>query len=132
MFMKIVFFDGVCNLCNFFVGRLLVMDKKEVLKFASLQGKTAQANNLTLPTNPKAQAIHFLDDDGKLYVRSEAVLQIAISLGFPWNLAGVAKIFPLFFRDFCYKVVAVNRYRWFGEKPSCRIPTESEKTRFLP
>jgi predicted DCC family thiol-disulfide oxidoreductase YuxK len=130
--MKIVFFDGVCNLCNFFVSRLLAIDKKEVLKFASLQGETAQANNLTLPTNPQAQSIHFLDDDGKLYVRSEAVLQIAMSLGFPWNLAGIAKVFPLFFRDFCYRFVALNRYKWFGANRSCRIPTESEKARFLP
>ena len=130
--MKIVFFDGVCNLCNFFVDRLVAMDKQETLHFAPLQGQTAQSQNLIMPADPKAQSIYFLDEDGQVYARSEAVLQIAKSLGFPWNLAGPIKLLPLFVRDFCYKVVAVNRYKWFGAKPSCRIPTASEKARFLP
>jgi predicted DCC family thiol-disulfide oxidoreductase YuxK len=69
--------------------------------------------------------------NGKLYKRSTAALRLARMLRFPWNLAYGFIIVPAFIRDFFYKIIARNRYRWFGQKDTCRIPTPEEIARFL-
>jgi predicted DCC family thiol-disulfide oxidoreductase YuxK len=127
---KIVFFDGHCNLCNGFVNFLIRRQKKHSLQVAPLQGTTAkeklEASHLELNT-----IVYF--DGEKSWQKSTAVLHILMELGSLWRtLAFAGQIFPRPLRDFIYDLVAKNRYRLFGRQDTCRLPTESEKERFLP
>jgi predicted DCC family thiol-disulfide oxidoreductase YuxK len=128
---KIVFFDGVCNLCNRSVNFLIKQDKKNVLKFASLQ--SAYAQNVV----PKALLNHEKLDsiivytDGKFYDRSIAVLKLCKILGGLFTVFLIGYLLPRFIRDGLYTFIANNRYRWFGITDQCRVPTAELKKRFL-
>ncbi len=125
----IVFFDGVCNLCNGFVDWLIRHDTRQRFKVASLQGSTAQR---TLPM----QHIQNLGSvvlfyDGQIFVRSTAVLMIFADLAAPWRQLAWLKVLPLPVRDSLYDLVAKYRYLIFGKRLTCRIPSADEKSRFL-
>ena len=128
---QIVFFDGVCNLCNRSVNFLIKQDKKNVLKFASLQ--SAYAQNVV----PKALLNHEKLDsiivytDGKFYDRSIAVLKLCKILGGLFTVFLIGYLLPRFIRDGLYSFIANNRYRWFGKTEQCRVPTAELKKRFL-
>ena len=125
----IVFFDGVCNLCQGSVRYLIKHDKKGVLKFASLQGKYAKdfVNETEIQS---MQSIMFLDDK-MLYKKSTAVLKLSRLLGGWHQLLLLGYILPRFFRDWLYNIVAKNRYRWFGKKDQCMLPSKGFENRFL-
>lgn len=126
----ILFFDGVCSLCNGFVDFLFRWDTKNLFLVSSLQGKTASEK---LPE----QFIKDLDTfvvliEGKTYVRSTAVLMVLRELSFPFNILGYAgMIFPRPFRDWVYNQISKNRYLMFGKSETCRLPTPEEKAKFL-
>tara|TARA_B100001769_G_scaffold151257_1_gene118583 strand:+ start:437 stop:820 length:384 start_codon:yes stop_codon:yes gene_type:complete len=125
----IVFFDGVCNLCQGSVRYLIKHDKKGVLKFASLQGNYAKdfVNETKIQS---MQSILFFD--GKmLYKKSTAVLKLSRLLGGWHQLLLLGYILPRFFRDWLYNIVAMNRYRWFGKKDQCMLPSKGFENRFL-
>ena len=125
----IVFFDGVCNLCQGSVRYLIKNDKKGVLKFASLQGNYAKdfVNETKIQS---MQSILFFD--GKiLYKKSIAVLKLSRLLGGWYQLLLLGYILPRFFRDWLYNIVAKNRYRWFGKKDQCMLPSKGFENRFL-
>ena len=125
----IVFFDGVCNLCQGSVRYLIKHDKKGVLKFASLQGNYAKdfVNEAEIQS---MQSILFFD--GKmLYKKSTAVLKLSRLLGGWYQLLLLGYILPRFFRDWLYNIVAKNRYRWFGKKDQCMLPSKGFENRFL-
>ena len=125
----IVFFDGVCNLCQGSVRYLIKHDKKGVLKFASLQGNYAKdfVNETKIQS---MQSILFFD--GKmLYKKSTAVLKLSRLLGGWHQLLLLGYILPRFVRDWIYNIVAKNRYRWFGKKNQCMLPSEGFENRFL-
>mgnify|MGYP001175897913 FL=1 len=125
----IVFFDGVCNLCQGSVLYLMKHDKKGVLKFASLQGNYAKdfVNETEIQS---MQSILFFD--GKmLYKKSTAVLKLSRLLGGWHQLLLLGYILPRFFRDWLYNIVAKNRYRWFGKKDQCMLPSKGFENRFL-
>lgn len=125
----IVFFDGVCNLCQGSVRYLIKHDKKEVLKFASLQGNYAKdfVNETEIQS---MQSILFFD--GKiLYKKSIAVLKLSRLLGGWHQVLLLGYILPRFFRDWLYNIVAKNRYRWFGKKDQCMLPSKGFENRFL-
>ena len=125
----IVFFDGVCNLCQGSVRYLIKHDKKEVLKFASLQGNYAKdfVNETEIQS---MQSILFFD--GKmLYKKSTAILKLSRLLGGWHQLLLLGYILPRFFRDWLYNIVAKNRYRWFGKKDQCMLPSKGFENRFL-
>lgn len=127
---KIVFFDGVCHLCNNFVDFLIKQDKERKLLFAPLQGKTAQ-KLLSAEAISKLDSVVFYAD-GKAAFKSEAILQIFSELPAPWNqMVPAARLVPAFIRDRIYQNIAANRYQWFGQKESCRIPTLDERAQFL-
>ena len=126
---KIVFFDGVCDLCNGFTDFLIKRDKKRVLKYASLQGNTAK-EFLPKIYSEQLNTITYLRS-GKAYHRSTAVLLILKDMGGLWSVAYILIVFPPFFRDWIYNVVANNRYKWFGKRDACRLPSEEEKLYFL-
>jgi predicted DCC family thiol-disulfide oxidoreductase YuxK len=126
----VVFFDGVCGLCNGFVDRLMKWDKRHVLRFATLQGTTAAT---LLPVDHTADLTTIVYFDGeRMHTRSNAALRIVIRLGGGWNLAGAFFIVPRVLRDAVYNGVARNRYQWFGKQASCRLPSPEERKWFLP
>ena len=125
----ILFFDGVCNLCNGFIDFIIKHDSKKKFKVASLQGSTAKTLlpvKLVFDLNTVV-----LFKDGKLYEKSTAVLMVLKELSFPYSAAVIFYIIPTGLRDFLYSKLALNRYHLFGKKETCRIPTESERSRFL-
>jgi len=127
----IVFFDGVCGLCNFWVDFLIARDPDGRLAFAPLQGETARQ----LLTDADRQQLHSLVlwTQQKAYRKSAAVVRILWHLGGFWNVLGTLLwLVPLPIRNLGYDVVAKNRYRLFGKKETCRMPTPAERTRLLP
>lgn len=127
----VVFFDGVCNFCNASVDFLARRDPRHVLKYASLQGETARR---ILPPELVAElSTVSLWKGGKLYFRSSAILQALVSTGGMSGILGKMGLFvPAPVRDFVYDIVARNRYRWFGKRDTCRLPSMEERDLFLP
>lgn len=127
----IVFFDGVCNLCNGTVLFFLDHNPEKNLRFASLQSASAErilGKKVLLGDSPSS--VLFLEN-GNLYEKSNAVLRIAKHLSFPWNLAPLFRWIPTSLRNLVYEWIARNRYRWFGKSEVCRIPSPEYKSRFL-
>ena len=125
-----ILFDGVCNLCNASVQYVIKHDKKRLFRFTSLQSsfgkKILKENNL--PQNTFNSFI--LLDNNKIYTRSTAALLVAKKLsGFIKLLYGFI-IVPKFIRDFVYDVIARSRYKWFGKKEACWVPTPELKSLF--
>ena len=126
----IVFFDGVCGLCNGFVDFLLRVDQHELLRFATLQGPTAQ--HLLGSTEAGGLNSVVFIDGGVVKTRSDAVAAILRRMDWPWRAAGYGlNALPALLRDAAYDLVAQNRYRLFGVKAACRIPSVAERRRFL-
>lgn len=129
---KIILFDGVCNLCNSSVIFILQHEKEPVFLFASIQSEAGQ-ELLEWSALPKdfAEAIVFIDQ-GTVYLGSTAMLKIGTYLNFPWSLLSrVGFIVPKTVRDLVYQQIAIHRYKWFGKKDVCMVPTEALKKRFL-
>ncbi len=131
----IVLFDGVCNLCDAAVQFVLDHDARGRFVFAALQseeGRRVLARAGMTPGEPGADPDSIvLVEGGRAYERSDAALRIARGLGAPWSLAAVFLAVPRFLRDAVYRFVARRRYRWFGKKAACRVPTPSLRERFL-
>lgn len=127
---RIVFFDGVCGLCNRFVDRLLRADKRHRLRFAPLQGSTAHARLPVELADALASVVYLRD--GVVLQRSDAALRILMDLGGIRRLHGAFLLLPRSWRDSVYDWVARNRYRWFGKHDTCRVPSPAERARFLP
>lgn len=128
--MTTLFFDGVCGLCDRTVTFLFLRDAKHALRFAPLQGKTAEAK-LPKERLEKLDTIVLLAEDGTMYVKSEAVLRALVRIGGLWKLMGACLVLPRFIRDFAYEAVAANRYKLFGKHDACRLPTPAERPYFL-
>jgi predicted DCC family thiol-disulfide oxidoreductase YuxK len=128
--MAIVFFDGHCNLCNRFIDFLITRDHARRLKFAPLQGRTAAAE-LGPEFNPTAPDTVVLKSAGKVYIRSTAAILTLAELRGIYVLAKIFLFIPRFIRDWAYRVIATNRYSWFGRRDTCRLPSEAEKAQFL-
>jgi predicted DCC family thiol-disulfide oxidoreductase YuxK len=127
----IIFFDGICNLCHHSINTLIKKDKKKVFKFASLQSNLAKSFVPAALLDSENLDSIILFSDGKFYDRSRAVLKICRGLGGIYNLFLIGHIIPLFIRDALYNFVANNRYKWFGKKDQCSIPTPELMERFL-
>jgi predicted DCC family thiol-disulfide oxidoreductase YuxK len=127
----IIYFDGVCNLCNGFIDFLIKRDKRRVFKYTSLQGKKGQDLLLKhkLPTENLSSVI--LEKDGVVYIKAKAAIKILSALPGAWFLFSIFKIVPLFISNYVYDVIAKNRYNWFGKKESCRLPTAEEREFFI-
>lgn len=128
---SLVFFDGICNLCNSTVQFLLKIDKYQRLTFGSLQGETA---NKILPSYQiapeKLSSIIFIHNN-KVYTESSAVLEIFRVIGGLWTILYVFKIIPAFLRNGFYRFIAHYRYQWFGKKEECMIPSRKLRQRFV-
>jgi predicted DCC family thiol-disulfide oxidoreductase YuxK len=128
---KIILFDGVCNLCNGAVTYIIKRDKKNVFKFAALQSEIGQQliSKFNIDTS-KVDSIIFIDGE-KHYTKSSAVLHIAKQLSGAYPLLFGFMVVPKFIRNSVYDYIAKNRYKWFGKKESCMIPTVELKSKFL-
>jgi len=129
---KLVLFDGVCNLCNNTVTYLIKRDKKDVFRFAPLQSDVGQQiiKHYNIDTS-KIDSILFYSKDKGVSYKSTAALKIAASIGFPQNLMTAFYIIPPVIRNWFYDYIAKNRYKWYGKKESCMIPTPELKNKFL-
>lgn len=126
---QIIFFDGVCVLCNSFVDFVMRNDRERFFQFAPLQGDTAKT---TLPAELTDKPVTVvLWSQGQSFVRSDAALMILQQLGGAYALLRIFWIVPAPLRDLVYRIVASQRYSWFGKKDSCRLPTPEERERFL-
>ena len=128
---RVVFFDGVCNLCNQSVQFLIRQDKNNALMFASLQSDYAASVLTPYPIDHSSMKSFILLDDNKVYTKSSAALKVTSYLGKKWTLMQVFWVIPKFARDTVYDIVAKNRYKWFGKKDACMIPSSDLKVKFL-
>ncbi len=128
---KIILFDGVCNLCNGIVKFVIKRDPDTKLKFASLQSEFGQRTlqKFNLP-NTNFDTFIFLEGD-RYYDKSSAALKVARELNGFWNVFYILMIIPKPIRDFFYTLIAKNRYKMFGQREACMIPTPELKGRFL-
>jgi predicted DCC family thiol-disulfide oxidoreductase YuxK len=125
----IVFFDGLCGLCDRGVSVILTEDRRGALRVAALQGETSRAL-LNLPAGADYETM-VVYEDGKQLHRSDGATRIAQHLGGIWRVAALLGRLPRPIRDRVYDWVARNRYDWFGARDTCRVPTASERERFL-
>lgn len=127
----IVLFDGVCNYCNRWVNFAIKRDKKKKLRFTPLQGKTANQLLPKFGINPTSLTSVIVIDKGKVYTQSSAVFRICKYLSGGWKLLYGFMIVPKFIRDFFYNIIARNRYKWYGKREECMVPTPEVRDRFL-
>ncbi|NJO90033.1 MAG: thiol-disulfide oxidoreductase DCC family protein [Chloroflexia bacterium] len=128
---RIILFDGVCNLCNSGVQFIIKKDKKNLFKFAALQSELGQKILKEHQLSTKNMDSFVYTHGGKVYTKSTAALKIAKELKRGWQAFYIFIIIPAFFRNLIYDFVAKNRYKWFGKKDSCMIPTPELKAKFL-
>ena len=125
----VIYFDGVCGLCNGFVTLLLRLDRDGRYLFAPLQGRTAQHQlPQHLPDSPETLV---LLDGEDVVLRSEAIIRIVTGLGGIWGMVGLARLVPRIMRDSLYNALASRRYGWFGRRDVCRVPAPEQQWRFL-
>ncbi len=131
MYNNIILFDGVCNFCDSSVNFIIDHDKKNMFKFAALQSEKGQEilGKFKL-SKTDFDSFIFIENDN-VYKKSTAVLKIAKGLGGIYSITYPFIIIPKFIRDFFYNLIAKNRYKLFGKKDACRIPTPEFKSKFL-
>ncbi len=128
---QVILFDGVCNFCNYWVNFILAKDKNDYFRFAALQSAAGQELLKKFDLNRTSFDTFILIDGEKYITKSTAALMIA------GKLKSVVKLFypfiflPKPFRDFFYNLIAKNRYKFFGKREICRIPTEEERGKFF-
>lgn len=127
---RIIYFDGVCLLCEGLVKWIIRHDRKGVFKFASLQSAYAKRALAGLAKVDGLNTV-VLQTEDRFYLESSAVLMIFKYLGFPWSLLTLAWIIPSFIRNGIYRLVAKSRYSWFGKRSECLLPDAGIKERFL-
>ena len=128
---RVILFDGVCNFCNSTVNFVIERDKKSIIKFAALQSDAGQQllKQFNLPTSQFNSFIYI--ENGKVFTQSTAALRVCKNLSALWPLMYGFIIVPTFIRDGIYKWIAKNRYKWFGKKDHCMIPSSEVRSRFL-
>ncbi|WP_257140948.1 thiol-disulfide oxidoreductase DCC family protein [Bacillus sp. AFS015802] len=128
--MNIILFDGVCNLCNNSVRFIIERDPKGFFRFASLQSGIGREllKKHNIPENTDS---FVLVGDHHASIESTAALKVCTKLVWPWKIFGLFLIIPKPLRDSLYRIVAKNRYRWFGKQESCMMPSVHIRDRFL-
>ena len=124
-------FDGVCNLCAHSVQFILNHEADQTLRFTPLQSPAGARLMREAGFDPDDAKTFVLLADGRAYLRSDAAIRISRYFGGAWKLIGVVKIIPRPVRDWGYDIVARNRYRWFGRRDTCMVPTPQLRARFI-
>lgn len=129
---KIILFDGVCNLCNRSIQFIIKRDKKDEFRFTTLQGdlgrQLLQERNID---TAKVDSIILIEPGVAFYTKSTAALKIGDSFGGLWKIVNVLNLIPRQLRDIVYDWIARNRYRWYGKKDACMVPTPELRAKFL-
>ena len=125
----VILFDGICNLCNGTVDFLIKRDRNKQFRFVALQSVTGKILIQKFNIPPATESVIAIKQN-LIYFESDAAIEIARLLPFPWKLAILIKIIPKKLRDYIYRIIAKNRYKWFGKTESCRILSE-ENTMIL-
>lgn len=126
----VILFDGVCNLCNSSVFFVIKHDPKKQFRFASLQGDYGQQVLKKFHLPPNSLNSFILIKENQIYTRSTGALKVAKQLSGFWPLLYVFIIVPVFIRNAVYQFIANNRYKWFGKKESCMVPSPALKDLF--
>ena len=127
----IILFDGVCNYCNNMVNFVIREDKEKRFRFAALQSPAAQALVAKYSLPKKNFDSFVFIDEGKAYLSSGAALRVMRKLPWYWQWTQLFWIIPKSIRNAGYGLVAKNRYKWFGKREECMVPTADVKNRFL-
>lgn len=127
----IILFDGVCNFCCWSVQFIIERDPKAYFRFASQQSARGQSLLAFAGLPPGTADTFVLIEDKAIFTRSAAALKVAARLRWPWPLCGVFRVLPQGLRDWAYRLLARNRYRWFGQKETCWLPGPDIARRFL-
>ena len=129
---KIVLFDGVCNFCNSSVLKIIKNDKENVFFFTSLQSNLGKQimNHFKIDT-AKIDSIILIESETEFSIKSTAALKILTHFNGFWKLFQICWIIPPFIRNSMYNYIAKNRYKWFGKKDNCMIPTDEIKSKFI-
>ncbi len=128
---KIVLIDGVCNLCVAVVHFILKNEKNHDIKFASIQDSIGAKSMQKYGLAKDDLSSVVLIKNNQIYQYSDAALEISKDLKAPWSLLSYFRFLPKPIRDFFYNIIATNRYKIFGKKDSCFMPTAELKKRFL-
>ncbi|WP_299362048.1 thiol-disulfide oxidoreductase DCC family protein [Winogradskyella sp.] len=130
---QLILFDGVCNLCNSSVLYVIKRDQNNTFLFAPLQSDIGEEiiNTFNIDTEETDSIILYRPKERKIYHKSSAALHIAKKLSFPTKLLAIFFIVPTTLRNWVYDFVARNRYKWFGRKDSCMIPTPELQAKFV-
>jgi predicted DCC family thiol-disulfide oxidoreductase YuxK len=129
---KIILFDGVCNLCNSAVQFIIKHDTKDVFRFVALQSELGQEILEHIGINPKnIDSIILYEPSVAYYYKSSAAIQIMKNLGGFWHYGTIFRIIPTGISNKIYDYIAKNRYKWYGKKESCMLPTSELKSKFL-
>ena len=129
---KIILFDGVCKLCNSSVQFVIRHDKKDIFRYAALQSEIGQSLLAERNINTaEVDSIILIDPGVAYYTKSDAALEICNEIGGGWSALTVFKWIPTSIRNIVYDFIANNRYRWYGKKDQCMIPTPELKAKFL-
>lgn len=128
----LILFDGVCNLCNSSILYIIRRDKKGVFLFTPLQSELGRqlAEQRGIDTST-TDSIILLEPNVAYYTKSTAALKIGMAFGGGWKLLAVLEWIPAVIRDFIYDIVAKNRYKWFGKRDKCMVPTPELQEKFL-
>jgi len=119
----ILFFDGDCAFCSASVRRVVALDKHERVSFAPLQGKLAAELGFSkYAASEEGTMVLLRESDGKVFTRSDALIELARGLGGAWRLTTVARFIPKFLRDAVYRWIANNRFRFMGKSDACSLP----------
>jgi predicted DCC family thiol-disulfide oxidoreductase YuxK len=127
----IILFDGVCNFCNGSVNFIIERDKAGYFKFAPLQSEVGEKLLAEHGVDKSVTDSVILIEDGRVYTHSTAALRIAGRLEGPWKWFSALRIVPAFIRDGFYKLFAKYRYKLFGQKDECMLPSPEIRARFL-
>lgn len=129
---KIILFDGICNLCNDAVLKVIKYDKKNIFLFSSLQSETGKqiTDHLGIDIS-KIDSIILYEPGISYDIKSTAALKIMQEFKGVWNLTYILLLFPEGFRNLIYDFIAKNRYKWFGKRENCLIPSSELKVKFL-
>jgi len=127
----IILFDGVCNFCNGAVNFTIKRDKQKQIRFAALQSEAGRqlVQQYGLPADDMRSFLFI--ENSKVYNRSTAALKVCMYLKGLWPLCYGLIVIPAFIRNGIYDWIARNRYKWFGERHECMVPTPDVRARFL-
>jgi predicted DCC family thiol-disulfide oxidoreductase YuxK len=129
---KIILFDGVCNLCDATVQFLIKRDVKDVFRFVAIQSDLGQKiiQHIGIDTS-KTDSIILYEPGNAYYYKAEAALKIGKELGGVYSLLSVFTMLPKIISNSVYDFIARNRYKWYGKKDACMIPSAAMKAKFL-